>query len=178
MFITSRVSNMTFIANTCWLLFISYQLNLASQNSIFHSSTQSGWGYKDEINVTMRQINPFTFVPMFQNSGDHRESSRFRVQMRAQSKPLNCITFSQKTIPSSRWGLEYADFPLQTASPQKKKKKKTELSCKWHWTASDGEAPVLEIWGMWSTPLLQLLTRALWPGVIIPVRFLSEGKIK
>ena len=30
---------------------------------------------------------------------------------------------------------------------------------------SDGEASALELWGMWSTPLLPLLLVPLWPGV-------------
>ena len=38
---------------------------------------------------------------------------------------------------------------------------------------SDDEAPVmLELWGMWSTPLLPLLQGPLWPGVVAPDRAL------
>ena len=34
---------------------------------------------------------------------------------------------------------------------------------------SDGKVPVmLELWGMWSTPLLPSLTGPLWPGVVAP----------
>ena len=40
---------------------------------------------------------------------------------------------------------------------------------------SDGEAWVLEIWGMWSTPSLPL---PLWPGVVVPVRVSSMGQIE
>ena len=35
---------------------------------------------------------------------------------------------------------------------------------------SDGEAPVLELWVMWSTLSLPLLTVSLWPGTVLPVR--------
>ena len=35
----------------------------------------------------------------------------------------------------------------------------------------DGEVPVmLELWGMWSTPSLQLLPSQLWPWVVAPDR--------
>ena len=41
---------------------------------------------------------------------------------------------------------------------------------------SDGEVPaVLELWRMWSTPLLPLLPGPLWPGVVAPDRALSMG---
>ena len=44
---------------------------------------------------------------------------------------------------------------------------------------SDGEAPViLELWRMWSTPLLPLLPGALWSGVVAPERVLSVGQIE
>ena len=41
-----------------------------------------------------------------------------------------------------------------------------------------GEAPVLELWGMWSTPSLPLLPGPLWPGVVAPDRDLSMGQIE
>ena len=40
---------------------------------------------------------------------------------------------------------------------------------------SDGEVLFLEIWGMWSTPLLPFLPGLLWHGVEIPFRFPSMG---
>ena len=41
---------------------------------------------------------------------------------------------------------------------------------------SDGEVPVmLELWGMWSTPLLPLLPGRLWPSMVAPDRALSMG---
>ena len=40
---------------------------------------------------------------------------------------------------------------------------------------SDGEASVLELWWMWSTPSLPLHSVPLWPGVIILVRVPSMG---
>ena len=44
---------------------------------------------------------------------------------------------------------------------------------------SDGEAPVmLELWGMWSTPLLFLLPGPLWPGMVAADRVLSMGQIE
>ena len=46
------------------------------------------------------------------------------------------------------------------------------------WQQSEGEAPVLEIWGMWSTPSLPLLPGPLWPGVVAPNRVLSIGQIE
>ena len=43
---------------------------------------------------------------------------------------------------------------------------------------SDGKAPVLELWGMGSTPSLPLLPGPLWPGVVVPYRVLSMGHIE
>ena len=41
---------------------------------------------------------------------------------------------------------------------------------------SDGEVPaVLELWRMWSIPLLPSVPGALWPGVVAPDRALSMG---
>ena len=40
---------------------------------------------------------------------------------------------------------------------------------------SDGEAPALEIWGMWSIPSLSSLPGPLWLGVVAPDRVLSMG---
>ena len=42
----------------------------------------------------------------------------------------------------------------------------------------DGVAPVLELWGMWSTPSLQLLPVPPWPIMVVPVRFPSIGQIE
>ena len=44
----------------------------------------------------------------------------------------------------------------------------------WIWA----ESPALEIWGMWSTPLLPLLPGPLWPRLLAPNRVLSIGQIK
>ena len=41
----------------------------------------------------------------------------------------------------------------------------------------DDEAPVLEIWGMGSTPSFPLLPGPLWPRVVAPDRILSMGQI-
>ena len=43
---------------------------------------------------------------------------------------------------------------------------------------SDGEAPVLELWGIWSTPSLPLFPYSLWPGVVAPDRILSMGQVE
>ena len=43
---------------------------------------------------------------------------------------------------------------------------------------SDGEVPVPELWGIWSTPSLPLLPGPLWPGVVTPNRILSLGQIE
>ena len=40
---------------------------------------------------------------------------------------------------------------------------------------SDGEAPVLELWKTWSTPLLCLLLSPLSSGVVVPVRVPCMG---
>ena len=47
--------------------------------------------------------------------------------------------------------------------------------CVQYWTVSDGEIPVMEIWGMWSTHSLPLIPDSRWPRVIAPVRVLSIG---
>ena len=44
-------------------------------------------------------------------------------------------------------------------------------------TASDGEAPVLELGEVVCTHFLQLLPHPLWPRMIEPVRILSMGQI-
>ena len=43
---------------------------------------------------------------------------------------------------------------------------------------SDGETPILELWGMWTTPSLPLLPGPLWSGVAVPARVLSLDQIK
>ena len=42
---------------------------------------------------------------------------------------------------------------------------------------SDGQSPVLELGGIWSTPSLALLLGPLWPGVVALDRILSLGQI-
>ena len=37
---------------------------------------------------------------------------------------------------------------------------------------------MIDLWGVRSTPLLPLLLRPLWPGVVAPDRVLSMGKIE
>ena len=43
---------------------------------------------------------------------------------------------------------------------------------------SDGEAPVLELWEMWSTSLLPLLPGLLRPRVVVPLRVPSMVQIE
>ena len=43
---------------------------------------------------------------------------------------------------------------------------------------SDDEAPVMEPWGMWSTPSLPLLPCPHRSGVVVPVRVSSMGQIE
>ena len=35
---------------------------------------------------------------------------------------------------------------------------------------------MMELWGMWSTPLLPSLPGLLWPGVVAPDKVLSMGQ--
>ena len=42
----------------------------------------------------------------------------------------------------------------------------------------DGKAPVLEIWGLWSTSSLPLLPGPLWPRVVAPDTVLSMDQIE
>ena len=43
---------------------------------------------------------------------------------------------------------------------------------------SDGEVPVLELWGMWSTLSLPLLSGLFWSGMVVSVRVLSMSQIE
>ena len=59
------------------------------------------------------------------------------------------------------------------------------IPCKKKWmswvgynTTCDGEAPVLEIWEVWSTFSLPLLPGPLWPGVVVTLKFLFIGEIE
>ena len=75
---------------------------------------------------------------------------------------------------------------------QLKRRKTVNWSCRIHWLhlcrefkkttprydikPFDGKAPViLELWRMWSTPLLPSLPGPLWPGVVAPDRVLIYG---
>ena len=40
------------------------------------------------------------------------------------------------------------------------------------------EAPVLELWGIWSTPSLPLLPGQFWPRMVVPVKVPSIDQIK
>ena len=48
----------------------------------------------------------------------------------------------------------------------------------WYQSAFGGEAPVLEIWGIWRAPSLPLIPGPLWPGMIQPVRVPYIGQIE
>ena len=43
---------------------------------------------------------------------------------------------------------------------------------------SDGEAPGLHLWGMWSNPSLSLLLGPHWLGVVVSDRVVYMGEIK
>ena len=43
---------------------------------------------------------------------------------------------------------------------------------------SDGETPVLKLWGIWRTPSLQLLLGPHWPGMVTSDMVLSMGQIE
>ena len=69
--------------------------------------------------------------------------------------------------------------PVQSGSVRVLSKGQIELvSWVWHSTTSDGETPVLELWGMWSIPSLPLLSDLLWLGVALPARVPSSSQIK
>ena len=49
----------------------------------------------------------------------------------------------------------------------------------YHTKKTDGEVTImLELWGMWSTPLLPTLPGPLWPGVVASDKVLSMGQIE
>ena len=68
--------------------------------------------------------------------------------------------------------------PIQWIYPlARSKTPPKEVSRIWHWTASDSEAAVLEIWGMYGTCSLPLFYLPLWPRMVVPVRVPSMGQI-
>ena len=44
------------------------------------------------------------------------------------------------------------------------------LSWVWHKSVSDGEIPVLGVWGIWSNPLPLWVPGPLWPGEVLTAR--------
>ena len=78
-------------------------------------------------------------------------------------------------------------FPPLGPSKTKKKKKISLLSLLRNtfyfliqpsWLGLFVESPVLETWGLWSTPLLPLLPDPLWPSKVVSVRIPSMGQIE
>ena len=68
-------------------------------------------------------------------------------------------------IAQSAGAVEYADYiSAEGYDPPHKKKQCPGCVIK----QSDGEAPALDIWEVWSTPSLPLLPGPLWPGVVAP----------
>ena len=66
-----------------------------------------------------------------------------------------------------------------TASLQWSKTPPRPQQVSWIWKKLfDDEAPALEIWGMWNTPMLPLLPGLFWSGVVAPDRILSMGQIE
>ena len=70
-------------------------------------------------------------------------------------------------------GLEYADYIIYRGVRPTPK----GVSWIYHKTVSDGEAPVLDIWGVLSTPSLLLLPDLLYLGVVLPVKVPFMGQI-
>ena len=60
---------------------------------------------------------------------------------------------------------------MLTASLQRVNPPPTHHEClEYNTKPPDGVAPILELWGIWSTPSLSLLPGLLWAGVVVPVR--------
>ena len=79
---------------------------------------------------------------------------------------------SQTSPPAEwAWALEYTDS-LSALRPPPNECPVYDIK------QPDGEAPVLEIWGMWSTPSLPLFPGLLLPGVVGPDRVLSMNQIE
>ena len=58
-------------------------------------------------------------------------------------------------------------------------KRRPSINCpRYDTKPSDEEVAVLELWGMWSTCSLLLLSFPLWLDVVIPVRAWSTGQIE
>ena len=68
--------------------------------------------------------------------------------------------------------VEYANYTIADVSPIQ------WISLIWHFTASDGEATVLELQGMWSTCLLPLLQAPLSPRMVVSVMVPSVSQIE
>ena len=66
---------------------------------------------------------------------------------------------------------------MPTASLQRDKTPTNECP-EYDTKTSDGEAPVIKLWGRWSTPLLSLFPGLVRPGVVVPVRIPSIGQIE
>ena len=69
----------------------------------------------------------------------------------------------QLLLAQSAGAVEYTDcFSAEGKTP-------TNECPRYDTKQSDGEVPViLELWEMWTTPLLPLLPCLLWPGVVAP----------
>ena len=67
---------------------------------------------------------------------------------------------------------------MLTVSLQRDKNPLTNSCPGCNTNASDGEAQVLELWGMWITPSLALLPGPLWLRVVVPVRVPSMDQIE
>ena len=79
----------------------------------------------------------------------------------------------------SIWLLRLRIYKLYLPAPRYREvtPPQEEVSWIWHSTASDGEATVLKVWGVWSTPSFLLLPDPHCPGVVVHVRVWSMGQI-
>ena len=77
------------------------------------------------------------------------------------------LTKTKYSIPPFCHSLEFANYlPCRV------------VSCKWHWTASDGESHILQIWRQRSTPALPFVQGTLWPILLVHVRVSSMDQMK
>ena len=76
-------------------------------------------------------------------------------------------------VTQSAWAVEYINYFSAEGKPLLNPYLVYESK------QSDGEVPVmLELWAMWSIPLLSSLPGSLWLGLVTPDRVLSIGQIE
>ena len=87
---------------------------------------------------------------------------------------MKLFEFHFTQMPLAQWAgaIDYTDLHLCQGVRLPNKCPENDIK------PTDGEAPALEIWGMWITPPLQLLPGPLWPRVVAPDRVLSMDQIE